>query len=293
MPTPLYWAPTIVYGSTRFYLPPWVSARVSRSQFIDLQSVPRTNRAVITRVDKNQGTLIALDCSGVVPHSSQAEVIAWLEQIWEELSGKVFKLFLWSDRGWEECALDTHEHEIGLDPLCVLQGLTLSIRSANSAPTTSQQLVFTDYANEYPYAALVGRPAGVAATPGVLRPVTEPSQANYGGTFHGVLGAASVAGEEHVFRVGGSAGSSWRVRGIQITSAELPVASATTTIRLSTQPIGGADPQTLDVSVASDETFSDVSPASILVTEGDALYVYATAGGGHQNLQYRFLLTAE
>jgi hypothetical protein len=288
----LYYCPAITYGGTRLYLPPWVTVKQSRKQNVEMISVPQTNSAVITSVRANQGTSLSLVCSGFKSERDQAVVLSWIEELWKGLSEKTFNLFIWSDRAWRDCALETYDHEQDLKPMTGLFNLELGIVCPNSSPDTSMQLSFTDYANEYPYSHLAGRPVGMAVEPGTLIPEVEPAVQDQCGIFVGVCDAATAEGEEHRFRGGGSLGAQWRIEGIQVTSAEPDGATGTTTLRVSTAPIGSAG-SNLDCTVSQTSRFgAENSAGAITVTTGVTLYVFIPSAGGHQNVQYRVRLRA-
>ena len=293
MPTPLYYAPCIVFGATQFWLPPWITADFTRSQKVEVHTVPQTNQQFITSVRPNLGTKISLTASGVKPGElSQASVLAWFEEIWSYLSGedKTFDLFVFSDRAWSGCALETQSESIGLEPLIVLNGAKLDIVCPHTSPDTSKQLTFSDYNSEYPYAKLVGRPLGDAADPGTVTPIIQPSLQTLNGIFTYQPGN-TVAGHEHRFTVGGSAGSAWVLEALQVTWSDPNDASGNTTVRVSTAGVGGSG-AAINATVNAGEFFSMESNGSITVAAGDTLHVFIPSAGGHQNIQYAFRLRA-
>ncbi len=285
----IFYAPCIVYGMTRFYLPPWLQAEIVRSQSVDMASPPGASNAVITDIKPNQGTQISLTVQDIPATPSTATVLKWIEDLWSHMSGREFKFFVFSDRGFPNCALQTMREQITLNPNTRLPETPIQIVSAASQPDTNLQLDFDpNYATAYPYASIVGRPTGSAAVPGSIVPVTEPASQDYSANFPGQQLGANVTGEEKRYVVGGTVGSSWDIRGIQITSAENEMATGTTTYRLSTVPIGGGGGSHVDVSIANTERFSDEVAVDIPATAGDNLYLYRIAGGGHQNPEVHF-----
>lgn len=290
---PLYYCPCIAFGATLFYLPPWITADFTRSQKVEVHTVPQTNQQLITSVRPNLGTKISLTASGVKPGQlSQASVLAWFEEIWSHLSGedKTFDLFIFSDRAWSGCALETQNESVGLEPLIVLKDARLDIVCPNTSPDTSKQLTFGDYNSEYPYSSLVGRPLGDAVVPGTVTPIMQPSRQTLSGTFPWQQ-AATTAGQEHRFTVGGSDGSQWILESVQITWSDPGDATGDTTVRVSTAGVGGAG-AALNATVAAGEVFSLETAGSISVTAGDPLFVFIPTAGGHQNIQYAFRLRA-
>lgn len=284
----LYYCPAIVFESAVFWLPPWVTADITRSQTVQGVNPPQTNQYKHTSVRPNQATKINLTCAGVKPGElTQEAVLRWFEEIWTALSGedKIFDLFLFSDRAWTGCALESQTERIGLAPLIVLQDTGLSISCESSQPDTSRQLTFTDFNAEYPYASLVGRPLGTAVDPGTVIPVIQPSFQQLPGTFFGGLTGATSAGQEHRFSVGGATGGKWRLESLQIVGADPVDATASTSVRISTAGVGGGG-SFITATIAAGERFSVPVTANIEVTTGASLYGFATAGGGHQNVQY-------
>lgn len=291
---PLRYAPCIVYGSTRFYLPPWLELDETRSQQITVFSPAEADGATITGIRKNQGTEIQVRVRDIPDTPSTADVLYWFEQLWSHLSGRQFKLFIFSDRAWPNCALRSQRNVIGLGPLTMLPEIPLTIFSTANQPDTSLQLDFAGgYANDYPYAHLVGSPSGDAWEPEDLIPVTEPSIANHGGVWPGAASSVTTAGFEHRHVVGGTTGSTWRIKGIQITSAKKVSAVGTTTVRVSTAPVGGMGGSAADASISSTQVFSSETSANIQVTAGDTLYVSLHAAGNHSDVQYKIRLEAE
>jgi hypothetical protein len=259
---------------------------------VEVVPIARTNSAIIASVEDNLGARIRLTCSGIpTGGATQAQVLLWFEDIWNALHGRLFKFFLFNDRAWVDCALESQEESIGLEPLIAVQDLQLSIVCPNAAPSTSYQVTFTNYASEYPFASLVGTPACDAVTPGGgITPVSEPSQQVYSGVFPGVLSTISTAGQEHQFTIGGTAGSVWRITGFQVTGST-SLGSEVTTLSLSATGVGGigefveAELDGTLVSAAGEDYFD--------VEAGETVYVFCTGAGSANDLQYAFHAIAQ
>lgn len=291
---PLYYCPCIVFGATQFYLPPWVDVSTTRTQKVETHTPPQTNQTLITSVRPSLGTKIQLSVSGVIKEEqSQESILRWFEEMWFYLSGedKVFDLYIFSDRAWVGCALESQSDKIGREPLITLNDTGLDIFCPFSKPDLTKQLTFSNYNTEYPYANLVGRPLGSAANPGTVYPVMQPSFQSLPGTFPGQASAATEAGQEHRFKVGGGLGSQWLLESIQINWADPIDAAGDSTVRVSTEGIGGLG-QSLSATVEAGEYFGPEVTGTITVTAGDDLFVWVSAAGGHQNIQYVVRLKA-
>lgn len=291
----LYYAPCIVFGATQFYLPPWVDVSTTRTQKVETHTPPQTNQTFITSVRPSLGTKIQLSVSGVVKgEESQESILRWFEEMWFYLSGedKVFDLYIFSDRAWSGCALESQSDKIGREPLITLNDSQLDIFCPFSKPDLTKQLIFSNYNTEYPYANLVGRPLGNAAIPGTVIPVMQPSFQTLPGVFPGQASAVTVAGQEHKFTVGGGAGTQWLLESIQVTWADPIDATGETDITVSTEGVGGLG-EALTATVAAGEYFGAEEAGGITVTAGDSIFVFATAAGGHQNAQYVVRLKAQ
>ena len=293
-PTPLYWCPCITYGATRYYLPPHTTATIRQGQTVTTVSPAQSDQFLITELRCNQGTRITLSASGNPSSPGQANVLAWLAAMWSSLKGKTFALNLWSDRGWATCALETMEHAVDLEPMIFLRDVELEIIAEEAEPSAGVQVTFDDYNAEYPYAAEVGLPAGYAADPGGgFVVVVQAAQQSFAGVFTGVVGAETVAGEEHRFTVGGAAGSKWRLKGAQVVSANPALSTNATTVNVSTQPVDGSGGYTLTQSVANGAHSGAVAAGNIQVTAGAVLYAFVENAGGHADVVIRFWLEAE
>ena len=284
--TTLYYCPAVHYGETTFWLPPFLEIEETRSQRVDLVSLPNVDAAVITDIRANQGARLSLRVTYIPDNMTTAEVLSIIEQIWAALAGREFTLRVWSDRAWASCALSSMSTKVGLDPLVVLDGAPLEIISASSAPSLDLQYTFSDYATEYPYAADVGRPLGNAASGSTAM---ANSLAPYSGAFHGVVDAETAVGKDQAHYVGGASGSRWRLIGVQIISAENWIADAITQVKASTVPKGTAGGQAITASVAAAAIYGAKATGSIEFTAGQRIYVHIPTGGAgnHTNVQYR------
>jgi hypothetical protein len=289
----LYYSPAIVIGGVTWWLPPWVDVDSTRGQSVELISVPQSSTAIITSVQPNQGTHLNLVVSGMRAPHTQEDVLYWFEEMWDALSGpeKVFDLFIFSDRAWRGCALETQRDRIGLDPLVLIENTSLSIVCPYSKPDTNAQLTFTDYESEYPYANLVGRPRGSAVTPGGGTPLLQSSYQTPGGHFPGG-DVVTPTGQEIRVTVGGTTGSQWTLEKLQVVSADPTDATGTTTVRVSTVPIGTVGGSQINATVGSTAYFGSPASGSIAVTAGSTLYVYIPTTGGHANVQFTLWLKA-
>lgn len=292
--TALYYCPAIVIGGVTWWLPPWVEVESDRSQHVELISVPQSSTALITSVQPNLGTRLSLQVSGIRAPNTQEDVLYWFEEMWDAVSGpgKVFDLFIFSDRAWRGCALESQRDKIGLDPLVLIDNTSLSIVCPYGKPDTNAQLTFSDYNAEYPYASLVGRPRGSAVTPGGGTPVLQSSYQTLSGHFPGGQASATPEGQEVRLTVGGGAGSQWRMEKLQVVWADQEDATGTTTVRASTVAIGAGGGSQINATVSSTSYFGSVASGSITVTAGSTIYVYIPTAGGHANVQFQLWLKA-
>lgn len=287
----LYWCPCVEFGSTRVWFPPWVKFSVSRSQSVEAIPVPRTESLVIPSVEPNQGCKITLDCSGVAEAGETTiAALAFIETLWAACKGRTFRLRLWSDRAWLVCALETMSEDYDGRPLRLIDGLKFSIISASAVASTTSQITFGTYASEYPFAAVVGRPTGTAESPGGPVISMEAPRQSFCGQFPGIQEAITVSGQEHVYTVGGSVDSTWRVKALQVTSSTVIGATATVVIA-STEGVGGAG-STLEATLPDDAYFGDPANGYFDVTAGDSIYVFIDTAGGAQDVQYILHLEA-
>lgn len=289
---PLYWCPAIVVdGGDPFWLPPWVSASEQRSQQVEVISVPATDAAVLGEVRPNQGARISLSATYAPGTTNARTVLDLFESIWNACKGQRFVFFLFSDRGWSECALASFNPAIPLGgPLNFLQA-TLDIVSASSEPSTDNQLDFEDYDSDYPHAAEVGRPAGGASSGGGSIVMVERPRQVFNGEFNGARPSASANGTEHRFVVGGSSGSLWRLKVAQITACE-DVSDEDLTLRFSTTSKAAGGGSNVDVTLDAGDRFSAAASANILFAQGSTVYVWIQASGGvgPSNVAYQFQL---
>jgi hypothetical protein len=278
-----------VVGSVRYYLPPWISVRDSWSQNVEVLKPPYGTRPIIAEVYDNEPVSLTLEATGIAESTGKArQVLDWMAELRSQLRGRTFSLYLFNDRGYETCALTGNEQNIPLGRLTFLD-TTIGIISETSSEAALPTLDFpSGYDNEYPYAHLVGRPDGEASTGGGISVIQAPRQTP-GGHFPGPLYAVTAAGDEQRFTVGGGEGSQWTLDQLQITSAGIGDASGPTTIVLSTTPIGVSGTST-QATVSSAQKFSTVAISGITVTAGTTLYAYATAAGGHTDVQFAFQL---
>lgn len=102
------------------------------------------------------------------------------------------------------------------------------------------------------------------------------------------LGAPAIttSGWEHRFIVPGATGATMRLKGIQVFAADPSDAADVTSVRVSTVVIGGSG-STATATLGSTDKSTAVSTCNITFTAGDTVYVFVTAAGGHQNIQYK------
>lgn len=290
MPTLLKYCPAIAFGSTVYFLPPWIDIEVTRKQLPEVVSIPLATSAAVVAIEQNQPTSIALTCGGIPAGGrSPLEVLRWFETIWNMLAGRTFKLYRWSDRCWLDCVLESQTERQGNDPLTYLKDLKLNIVCPHSTQSFAYPLTFTDFASEYPYFSQTKQPDCYMEEPPVAYPVTEPTRVPYSGVFPGSLVTLylKATGEDHVFILGGSEGSTWRVSNFYVSGCT--VAGATdTTLVLSTVPKGTGGGSQITLTLAGGSLTTEYAEGYIDLEAGSKLYVYATAGGGHTDAQYVF-----
>lgn len=286
---PLYWSPAIVIGAVRYYLPPWIAVRDSWGQNVEVLRPPYGTRPIIAEVYDNEPVHITLEAVRPATGSAKTrQVLDWMAELRSQLRGRTFSLYLFNDRGYDTCALTNNEQSIPLGRLTYME-TTIDIVSESVMSSDLPTLDFPGgYDSSYPYAHLVGRPDGESSSGGGISVIQAPRQTP-AGHFPGPLYAPSVLGEEQRFTVGGAAGSQWVLDQLQITSAGTNDASDDTTIVITTAPIGTSAPS-LQATVAPGQKFSSVATGAITVTAGSTLYAYATAGGGHNDVQFSFQL---
>jgi hypothetical protein len=292
---PLYYCPAIVSAVTPFFLPPWLDVDIVRSQTVDFQPIPQWNNGIITSVRPNQGTRINITASGVVKaEQSQASILALLEAIYANMSGEdnTFTFFLYNDRGWPGCALESQREHFGYTEMHnVMQDTQLSIICPYNQPDTNLQLTFSNFNEEYPYADIVGRPLGDAVTPGEVVALMQSLQTPH--VFFPGQPAVTDAGAEHRIIIGGETGSQWSLRSLQITWSNPGDASGTTTVRASTAPVGGSG-SNINATVGVSANYGAVASGAITLTAGDSIYVYIPTGGagGHANIECNLIMKA-
>jgi len=254
----------------------------TRSQSVELTSDPNADSAAITDIRANQGSRISISADYIHGSPSAANVLSMMETVWGYLQGKEFTLHIVTDRAWTNCAVERYRTGIPREGPLNAYRAEIEIVSAQSAPNTSVQLSFANYASEYPYAAVVGRPSGSAATPGTAPTIVQASRQIITHTFAGIIDAATPAGQEYVFKVGGSTGSTWKIKSLHIGNMEIP-GTGTTTVRISTAGVGGAG-SNVDATCALDEYSGAEATGNITVTAGDTVYLFVTGGGGGQGV---------
>lgn len=292
MATNIYYCPAVVIGGTPYFLPPWVDVDITRSQRVSIVNPPRTSNAVITSVTKNAGARISITASGVPDAQSQAAVLAWLNQVWQALSGedKTFDLFIYSHEGWAGCALETQSESYGTRMMLAVEDLRLDIVCPNDAPDPTRRLSFTNFNAQYPFADKVGRPLGDADEPEVPTVIMQPSIQNISGIFAGQhfdAGAVSFK-----FIVGGNAGSVWKLSSLMITNAENFDASGTSTVKISVGDYA-EDEAGISASVTSAQSSSGRVSGNLEVTAGDTVFVFLTVANGHSNIQFHSELSVK
>lgn len=284
---PIYYCPCISHGHTRLYLPPQVEVLPEqRGQSVVVRENPFSTDAKITLVAPNKGARIPVEVKRwVLAGGNVAAVLALYESIWAMCAGRLVQLNIWSDRGWPRCALESMEFPHTLEPMETVRDLRLTFVSETMTPTAGAAIAFDDYADEYPYAASVGRPGGdpITGDPSPMQTVN----LTYGGTFHGVAHDTTEAGDEHRFTLGGIPGSVWRITGLKVVHAESFGSDGTTTVRLATAGVGGGG-SSITASVASGEQAGAATSGSFTASAGATLYAFLDAAGDHQNVQYHF-----
>jgi hypothetical protein len=288
----IYYTPAVVVGGTPYFLPPWVDVEITRSQRVSMVSPPRTGNAVITSVSKNAGARISITAAGVPDAQSQAAVLAWLNQVWEALSGedKTFDLFIYSHEAWAGCALESQSESYGTKLMLAIEDLRLDIICPNDAPDPTRQLNFTNFNAEYPFADVVGRPLGDADEPEVPTIIMQPSIQNISGIFAGQH--FDAGGSTFKFIVGGNAGSRWKLGSLAITSAENFDASDSSKVKISVGEYED-DETGIEAEISETQTSSGRVTGNIEVTAGDSLFVFLTKANGHSNIQFHAELIAK
>lgn len=285
---PLYWAPCIVYGSTRYYLPPSISISDSWGQSIEVISPKYTSRAIIAEIHDNQPVKLSLDAkTNVRSDSTQREVLDWFYEIRTQFRARKFALYLFHDRAYQVCALESSDFTIDRKPL-LAKNVSLQITSEGLMTAAVESLTFPNgYDIDYPYAHLVGRPLGDADDTGVVPVMTTPFQTP-SGQFSGVIESESAEGDEQSVVIGGSTSSRWLLDSIQITAADNTTATDDTIISASLEPYdAGNPPASVSSTITSAQKFGDKSLAmGTELVAGNRIYVRVAQGGGHSNVQY-------
>lgn len=275
MPDPLYVAPAIVRGDQTFWLPPWMSVKTVRSLMVERVSVPHADSAVIAAVRDNQGARITITARYKPGTSSQAIVLAAMETLWANLADGPFRFHYWSDRGWPNCAAISMEDDIPLGDTLTYLAAQIEIVSATSRPDTSLSLAFSNYDSQYPYAAEVGRPSGDAPDPGGSIPVNQRSMQTPTLVLAGMQNSGQVTSEgaEWQYRVGGTTGSLWRLKGVKVTAAQTP-GLGDLVVRFGNDSIANGGGDYVDLTLPEGEIVSAEQSADILFFAGQTLYGY-------------------
>lgn len=284
----LYLCPRVAWdnGASYLWLPPWFSAVENVEQTVVVREPAFGDAAIISAIQANRGAQITINVDDyLVSPQTQANALNWKRVIWAACKGRLVRLNIWSDEGWGECALKRLSFNHTRDPLVRLRDFNLQFHATTSEPSTDYAITFDDYDDDYPYADVVGRPTGDAATGTPVE--DETMRVPFGGKFFGQQSAVTAAGNEHVFTIGGAAGGSWKITKLQITHADKFEADGTTTVTVSDMGVGGGG-STITASIGSTAQSSSLGSGSFNVAVGTDLKVFITAAGNHQNVEFKF-----
>lgn len=289
---PLYWSPCIVYGATRYYIPPSISVSDSWGQDVEVLSSPYQNQAFITEVHDNQPVRLSLDpMAPVRQNSTSREVLDWMYEIRNQLRGKTFALYLFSDRGYRKCAMESCDLDIPRTTL-VQRSCSIQIVAEEMMTTALQELTFPNgYDVDYPYAHVVGRPLGESSGGGPI-PVTVNPYQTPSGFFSGVQASVTPVGEDQSFVVGGGPTSLWTLESVQITGADYTDAIDDTVVTISILPYDGVNPvPEISSRIEPGQKFGTVSGSlSTPIPAGTRIYARVSEAGEHSDVQFTILL---
>lgn len=284
----LYFCPRVAWdgGASYLWLPPWMSADETVEQTVVVREPAFGSSAIISAIQPNRGTSITINVNDyLVSPATQATALNWKRIVWAACKGRLVRLNMWSDEGWGECALRRLSFKHTQEPLVRLRDFNLQFVATASEPSTDYAITFDDYDDDYPYASVVGRPTGTAATGTPVE--NESMRVPFGGEFFGQQSATTTAGQEQTFTIGGAAGGSWKITKLQITSADILEADGTTTVTVSDAGVGGGG-STITASVGAAARSSSLGSGSFNVAVNTALKVFISAAGNHQNVQFKF-----
>lgn len=284
-------------------IPPF-DLKFEASEIVDYQDavVPRAaygNPATVALVNRRVGHKLTL--SGLYPGSSVADGLVWRQTLreWFRPSGvtRTFELCHWTDS--DSVYNGTYRN-------CEIQALTDPMKDVNTERNQRFTLeiisrnaqVFGRYSDGSapsagPWEALLFSGSAMDATP-----PTGTIEVSKGHRFHGVFGgeidaattADNTATLQHIWRPPAAC----TIRNFQVGSAQPspftsgPSAQGTTSLRVSKRAWDGGGSDLLNLSIGA--TAMRVAPVagSFTVAEGEDVYVFVTAAGHHQFVQYAF-----
>jgi hypothetical protein len=261
----------------------------TESQGLQILKPYQANRAIVAAIETTEGQTVNLSGEWWAASPTTKSMLDFHDTL-RELKGREFDLFLYSDRGFRDCVLES----ISLEYPANGGGRTVfqaNIFCPEPGPTTAIQLSFSDYNLEYPYAAEVGRPTGDAASGGGTvsgQPVLQTVNLQ----FPNVQDAVGVNGQEIRWAVGGETGRTWRVISVQVAAAEPAEATGASSFKVSAGSVAAAS-GFVECTVGQNAHFGSVQAGTLDVLSGSTLYAWCSVAGGHANVQVAIVLRLE
>lgn len=285
MATTVYYCPCLVSANgQRLYLPPGVTLSQGTSQAVKTVSIPGQPQKLITDVNPNQGSTLKLDFTEVFRNGNAALVLDRLRQIWNFAKGRTLKLYIYSDRCFKWCALESLDHKRDSTPLLWLTDLSASFVCESDVEVPDNLSFIHGYETDYPYAAMVGNVSISGDDPTVDPDVEVKAMQVLNGIFVGMAESATPAGEGLSFVIGGTSGGTWKLVGVQITGADNAGATGSTVIRFT----DGTN--SVNATVAAGSTYGSLATSGAIVSTGGSIYASILTAGLHSNIQFAIYL---